>query len=83
MFKFFAKTDVEYFKCKIGEIRGKIIKRGTRFYFKIKDKENNVSFNSINDTEENRNGGFYKTYKECFCAMKECWEKCFNSYPFD
>ena len=82
MFKFFSKVNLLIFKCKTKNVKAKIVKSGTKYFFQIKDIPTETTFNSVKDAVDNEVGSF-NTYQECFASLKECWKNHFAEYPFD
>ena len=82
-FKRFSLTEVICFKCKVNNIKAKIVRRSSRYFFVIKNKDTNVSYHSF-ESESNTEKGYFVNYKDCFIALKEFWKN-FDSqnYPFD
>jgi hypothetical protein len=72
------KVEITVFKCRSGNCRGKIIKCSSKYYYQIKDKQNDIAVYSTNDK-----GQYYNTYQECFSEFKKCWKESFSNYPFD
>lgn len=82
MFKFFSKVNIVVFKCKTKNVKAKIIKSGSTYFFQIKEVLTETKFNSIKDAVDNEVGSF-RTYQECFASLKDCWKNNFAEYPFD